>query len=203
MVVRRAPYGDNPVVGDRARKTHERILRVALRAFDRYGFDEANMDDIARLARTSRATLYQYFESKHDILEALSSTVGAEIIATVDRLDPIGPGPDDRARFVDWVIEIQGLMAANRAVLDVWNTATEREGFGELGTAFMRRFGRRFSKKVVLPSGSGLDPDVLAMTMLAVIEGVGDHVARLPSAEAAEVLAATGAMLHDGMFPAG
>jgi TetR/AcrR family transcriptional repressor of uid operon len=53
-------------------EVRERIVRAAIIAFSRYGFDRTRMDDIARIAKLSKGTLYLYFRSKEDLFYAIS-----------------------------------------------------------------------------------------------------------------------------------
>lgn len=53
-------------------KTKDRILRSATELFVRYGFMKTSLEDIARGAQITKATIYYYFPSKEDIfLEAI------------------------------------------------------------------------------------------------------------------------------------
>jgi len=49
----------------------ERILKSAEKLFARYGFRKTTMDEIARDARMGKSTLYYYFKSKENVLEAV------------------------------------------------------------------------------------------------------------------------------------
>ncbi len=45
----------------------ERILSIAQKIFARFGIQKTTMDEIAKMARMGKATLYYYFKSKEDI----------------------------------------------------------------------------------------------------------------------------------------
>ncbi|MFB9914280.1 TetR/AcrR family transcriptional regulator [Rhizobium paknamense] len=49
----------------------EQILDGAKRAFMKYGFDAASMNDITREAGVSKGTIYVYFQNKEDLFSAL------------------------------------------------------------------------------------------------------------------------------------
>jgi TetR/AcrR family transcriptional regulator, repressor for uid operon len=53
-------------------EVRERIVRAAIIAFSRYGYDGTRMDDIAEIAKLSKGTLYLYFRSKEDLFYAIS-----------------------------------------------------------------------------------------------------------------------------------
>jgi hypothetical protein len=54
--------------GRRPSTTRAQIARVALGLFERNGFDETTVEDIAAAVGISRRTLFRYFESKRDIV---------------------------------------------------------------------------------------------------------------------------------------
>ena len=54
--------------GRRPSTTRAQIARVALELFERNGFDETTVEDIAAAVGISRRTLFRYFESKRDIV---------------------------------------------------------------------------------------------------------------------------------------
>ncbi|MFC1951220.1 helix-turn-helix domain-containing protein, partial [Chloroflexota bacterium] len=51
-----------------ARKRQRQILSAARRVFSQKGFAEATTAEIAREAGVSEGTIYNYFESKRDLL---------------------------------------------------------------------------------------------------------------------------------------
>lgn len=55
----------------RATETHERILDAALQAVTTFGLSRFTMDDVARVARISRQSVYRYFDSKDALVLAL------------------------------------------------------------------------------------------------------------------------------------
>jgi TetR/AcrR family transcriptional repressor of uid operon len=49
----------------------ERIIKSAVTAFSKYGFDKARMDDISAESNISKGTLYLYFKSKEELFFAI------------------------------------------------------------------------------------------------------------------------------------
>ena len=64
---------DRQVLGRRTE-----IMSAALRLFETKGYLETSMEEIAETADVARGTLYNHFESKADVLLALTDTVAQE-----------------------------------------------------------------------------------------------------------------------------
>ena len=60
----------------------EEILRAALAEFARAGYARARLEDIARRAGVSKATLYLYFDSKQTLFQALAQSATREWLHT-------------------------------------------------------------------------------------------------------------------------
>lgn len=56
------------VIAEKGRKKMEKIGKAAARVFDKIGYLQANLDDIAEAVRMSKGGIYHYFDSKEDIL---------------------------------------------------------------------------------------------------------------------------------------
>ena len=103
---RRASYGSSsPTVGLRGAKTRRQIVDAALRCFTERGFHATSVDDIAVLAETSRATLYQYFESKDAIFIELMYESGGALNRVTRRLGALGATADGYDNLHWWLGE--------------------------------------------------------------------------------------------------
>ena len=66
------PWGNAlPGAAERAEIKRGSILREAAHCFNRSGFHGTSMDDIARELHVTKASLYRYVQSKHDVLFAI------------------------------------------------------------------------------------------------------------------------------------
>src|ERR1700726_3443757 len=91
--VRRSGYAPaaNAGVGRRGLHTRERILGCAAEVFLANGFHTTSLDAIAKAARASRATVYQYFAGKEEIFRELSALAESDVLAHGVHLGELGP----------------------------------------------------------------------------------------------------------------
>ena len=54
--------------------TRDKILSVANKLFSRFGFHKTSMDEIAKIARKAKGSLYYHFASKEELFTAVVST---------------------------------------------------------------------------------------------------------------------------------
>ncbi|MDY0253741.1 MAG: helix-turn-helix domain-containing protein [Tenuifilaceae bacterium] len=71
--------------------TKESILRVADKLFSRFGFHKTSMDEIARIARKAKGSLYYHFASKEDLFKEV---VSIEMLNLRNQLSFIVNNPD-------------------------------------------------------------------------------------------------------------
>jgi len=108
-VVRRRPFGRNPLVGEKGMDTRRRILAAALDVFGEESYAETRVEQIADRAGCSRPALYQYFSSKEDVFWALATELGARMVAHADSLGPVTPDDEGVERLRDWVRDFMEL----------------------------------------------------------------------------------------------
>jgi AcrR family transcriptional regulator len=66
-----------------ANARRQQLLDVALAEFARQGFHETSMNDIADAAGVTKPVLYQHFESKRELYQALLDDVGERMISAI------------------------------------------------------------------------------------------------------------------------
>lgn len=67
-----------PIVVDKERKRAE-ILEAAMTVFARKGFHRSKMEEVAVEAGIGKGTIYEYFESKHQLLQSLHGYMLAKL----------------------------------------------------------------------------------------------------------------------------
>ncbi|WP_441951365.1 TetR/AcrR family transcriptional regulator [Nocardia sp. 2TAF39] len=89
----------------------EKLLESALSAFLDFGIKRTSMGEIARRAGISPATLYRRFESKNDLVEAVSVREAQRFVAAIDGQVQAVSGSDDQ--LVEIFVAFIGAIAGN------------------------------------------------------------------------------------------
>ena len=163
-IVRRPPFGSNPLVGERGSDTQRKILGAALEVFGEVGFNEARVELITKRAGCSRPAFYQYFSSKDDVFWQLAGQLGGEMVRLGHRLEPVTADVAGVAALETWVGEFMQLYRDHAAVFSAFQAASRdhapmargSSGISErLGTDLLRAFGiqGRGRRNVTLATG--------------------------------------------------
>jgi AcrR family transcriptional regulator len=149
-VVRRAPFGSNPLVGERGTDTQRRILDAALEIFAESGFAASRVELITARAGCSRPAFYQYFSSKDEVFWALAGLLGREMVALAEGLERVGPDREGVAHLTEWVGRFMALHEAWAPVFASFQAASRDHEHrarrsaaiaDRTGTALLRAFG--------------------------------------------------------------
>lgn len=162
-IVRRAPFGSNPTVGERGSDTQRRILAAALEVFADVGYSDARVELITERAGCSRPAFYQYFSSKDAVFWALAADLGKAMVDVAKRLEPVTPDAEGLARLRAWIDDFMDLHAAYAPVFAAFQAASRdakplaRSSSGisdRTGDALLRAFGaRRTERSATLATG--------------------------------------------------
>jgi AcrR family transcriptional regulator len=151
-IVRRPPFGANPLVGERGSDTQRRILVGALEVFAEVGFADARVELITERAGCSRPAFYQYFSSKDDVFWRLAEELGREMVHLADQLPKVTRDAAGLAALAAWIDAFIDLYAAYAPVFNAFQTASRehqpvaRRSSGisdRTGDALLRAFGAR------------------------------------------------------------
>ncbi len=76
------------LVFERDVRVEDRIVDATVKCFERFGINKTSMEDIAKVAKVSRPTIYRYFPSRHHLaVEVLVREIRdhARLVATIFR----------------------------------------------------------------------------------------------------------------------
>jgi AcrR family transcriptional regulator len=124
-IARRAPFSDNPAVGQRGQRTQQRILAAALRVFGEGGYHTSSIAELAKRAGCSRVTFYQYFSSKEDVLRHRAGQVARQVSASVEAMRLLTPDAAGWATLREWVERYADIYEHFGAVFHVFESAAK------------------------------------------------------------------------------
>jgi AcrR family transcriptional regulator len=89
-------------------ETREKILKIAVKIFSRYGFQKTTMDEIAKTAHKAKGSVYYYFKSKEDLFKAVVQLEINEIKSGLTRV--IIQQPETTAMIKQYLLQRMMLM---------------------------------------------------------------------------------------------
>ena len=184
--MRRTPTPARAERHPRRTRNRARILDAALAVFTRKGYHEAKMEDIARLAKVAKGTLYYNFESKAQLFSAMVTEGMERIIETVRReLDSDLHFPDHFRKLLDVNI------ALHRQYRDLFKVSFNKLSFG-LEPEVLRRIEAVRDRYVafiedLLLTGQAkgylkpIDAHLAAVAILALLDGLSNYYEKTPA----------------------
>jgi AcrR family transcriptional regulator len=174
----------------RERDKRRRILAAAQEVFAEQGFDAARMEEVARRARVGKGTLYNYYESKEDLLIhaviASMEDVRERIATAVD------PSPDEPIRSVEDMLSarvvaaLPGLTRRSYALHNqAWGVIARdpeaRRRLFDAYRALYRERERDFEELIEAGVRAGqfrsdIDPAQVSLLLLALFDGLVHRV---------------------------
>jgi AcrR family transcriptional regulator len=168
-IVRRPPFGTNPLVGERGSDTQRRILGAALDVFAEVGFNETRVELITERAGCSRPAFYQYFSSKDDVFWKLAAELGHEMVELGDQLDTVTPDVEGVAALAGWIDEFTTLYATYAPVFSAFQAASrDHEPLARGSSTISDRLGTALLHGFEV-HGHGTVPPTLATGLVAVL----------------------------------
>jgi AcrR family transcriptional regulator len=204
-IVRRASYGpSSPAVGARGATTRGRIAEVSLELFGRLGYFDTSVDAIAKAAGVSRATLYQYFKGKDEIFLELLNECGGALFRVARRIGALGPdevGFDNLNWWLgewSWVFDKYSTMFVQWTAIASSDTKVRPEI-----NRFVRGYNHRVAERLASSGLNGLDPEVAAMTMTALVHRINlfVHTDRAYGRRAKDTIDTLSVFLQLMLFP--
>lgn len=123
-----------PAAVPRKGRKYDQVLKGARKVFMADGFEGASVDDIARVAGVSKATLYSYFPDKRLLFREVAQTecdlMAERILSMIDETRPA------REVLTVAATELTGFLLSDFAQQVFRICVAERDRFPELGRAF-------------------------------------------------------------------
>jgi AcrR family transcriptional regulator len=175
-----------------------------LELFGRLGYFDTSVDAIAKAAGVSRATLYQYFKGKDEIFLELLNECGSALFRVARRIGPLGPdevGFDNLNWWLgewSWVFEKYSTMFVQWTAIASSDTKVRPEI-----TRFVRSYNHRVAERLAASGLTGIDPEVAAMTMTALVHRINlfVHTDRAYGRGAKDAIDSLSVFLQLALFP--
>ncbi len=170
-MLRRPSYGSSSrIVGARGVQTRRQILAVALEQFGERSLHDVSVDDLARAAGVSRATLYQYFESKDGVFAELLEECGAALMRLIRRLGPLGPTAEGFDNLHWWLGEWAWVYDRYATMFAQWeHLQTADTTFRPMVTGFVDAYAGRIAERLAAAGFAGIDGVDTAAAILLVV----------------------------------
>ncbi|HEY7347008.1 MAG TPA: TetR/AcrR family transcriptional regulator [Ktedonobacterales bacterium] len=171
------------------------ILNAATAIFARLGFHEARMEDIAKEAGLSKATLYLYFKSKDDIIAAILDHFYHRGLQDLQLVQGYEGSITDLLLMITRFLaaEAEQMMALLPISFEFYALAARREDVRQSVKEYFQSYREGLAALIQLGIERGefrpVDPHEAAITLAAIFEGLGVLEATDPDVVSCEVLA--------------
>jgi AcrR family transcriptional regulator len=174
---RRASYGGHsPVVRARGERTRQAVLDAAAGTFDAQGLQAASIEDIAEAAGVSRATLYQYFESKDQIFTELAGKAADELLAVIRRPPDLAPTDEGYRSLRRWLYQYALVQDRYQALALQWAVIDLPEAQLRMPVAdYIVSYVSSMTPWLGAAVGDSLDVDGTAAVLLDLLFKLNDH----------------------------
>lgn len=184
-----------PKISDAARlEVRNNILTSAWKCFSEQGFHVTSMDDVIAETGMSSSSVYRYFRSKEELIDAAAQDTMAQTYASLAELlnHDSAPGPvETLAAMADNLRSRRGgEYDLTKISVAAWAEALRRPAMHSVVHRFYTQMAGLFTAATArwisegsLPAGS--DPDALPSLFLTLMPGmiVMSHLYELPAAE--------------------
>ncbi len=165
--------------------TRTEIIRAAAKVFARKGYHGASMDDIVAESRLSKGALYGYFDSKEDLFLAVhDSVLDFDLGRLLETFPPTATATEKLVTAGE--LALRSIARRDRDILRVsyefWTSAPRIKKLQRYYTEADHR-NHRFLVDLLREGMSrgefrgDLDPQSLAWSLIAVVDGLGLHSA--------------------------
>jgi AcrR family transcriptional regulator len=168
---------DGRVPGRRGRATRDKLLKATADLLDKKSYRELTVVEIAKRAKTSTATFYQYFTDVEAALAELArelSDEGPRLVDIIRTAKWKTDGAESATRLVDAFVD---LWDRHHAILRVVELATA-EGdmrFRNIRTHLLSQVTDALRDAIVKSSNGDLEPRAHAAALVSLLAHVAEH----------------------------
>jgi TetR/AcrR family transcriptional regulator, biofilm operon repressor len=157
----------------------EKIGRVAMKCFAKYGLDKTTLEDIAKEVGLNKASLYYYYKNKEDIFLEVAITEGVDFLGTLQENVMTKKGTEARVTYylLERINYYKNILNMNRVSAETLNKMLPR--FFELFDVIMKQEVQFLSKIIKEGVKKGelntINPDRLASSLITMNDALKHH----------------------------
>ena len=171
-------------------RTNE-ILAATRRLMEQKGVDSLTMDEIAQAAGVAKGTIYLYFQSKDELVQALLSQVGDNIAMDLEAILASPHPPEDKLRQV--VLLLFQYVERERELFPLYlrelvrsksSKAARSTWMQKLEERIVGLLTRLFSEGIASKKFINVNPRLLAYVLKGMVRAVGYYQMTVPHRDA-------------------
>ena len=157
----------------------EKIGRVAMKCFSKYGLDKTTLEDIAKEVGLNKASLYYYYKNKEDIFLEVAIREGQDFLSSLQQKALVKKNTEERVTFylLERINYYKNILNMNRVSVETLHKMLPR--FFELFDSIMQAEVQFLSKIIREAVKSGelikVNPDKLASSLIAMNDALKHH----------------------------
>jgi AcrR family transcriptional regulator len=168
---------DGRVPGRRGRATRDKLLRATSDLLDKRSYRDLTVVEIAKRARTSTATFYQYFTDVEAAIAELAHALaeeGPRLVGIVNKGAWRTDGYDDAIKLVDAFVDLWERHATILRVVDL-ATAEGDLRFRNIRTHLLSQVTDALRDAVVRANDGKVEPRAQAAALVSLLAHVAEH----------------------------
>ncbi len=161
----------NEAIRSRSRR---KILDAAFELISRNGYESTSVSQIAHKANVSKGLIYNYFNSKEDVLQSLVISAFEEVDRTLEKMVQAGEKKDILRYMFIWFFE------ELRTRSELWKLITELSLKTEKYPFIHELLKQKYEEYIILMSDllgemNKDHPEYEARILAAILDGIGFH----------------------------
>jgi AcrR family transcriptional regulator len=133
-------------VGANGEETRQRIIVATMRCVARVGYSRATIREIARVAKVTSASLYNYFPNKSELIKA---AIAARTEVALPRLREAAGRPGDVIDRIEAVLDESGQLMREYPDLAAFEWAIRAESAAALGSQVAGNTGFQVFREII------------------------------------------------------